>query len=138
MIGLAEQKWSLSFDILQKVSFLSFVVVNQSQSLFTYRQVAILFLHRQLFQNYIFYRLRIFKTVENWKALWINFHHWKMSGHPYLPSCQMQVLFSPNFYPDPDSCFFSIKLPTCHESNSDFRKAINTAISCQYEGYGRG
>lgn len=60
------------------------------------------------------------------------------AGHPYLPACRLQIKFTSSFFPDPDSCFFSIKLPTCHESYLDFKKAMNTAISCQYHGYGRG
>ena len=60
------------------------------------------------------------------------------AGHPYLSSSQLQITSTLAFYPDPDSCLFSIKLPTCHESYTDFKKATNTAITCQHHGYGRG
>ena len=65
-----------------------------------------------------------------------------VAGHPYVPSAKLNITFatasSKAVYPDADSCFFSLQLPVCYTSYEEFRKAMNTAISCQYEGYGRG
>lgn len=62
-----------------------------------------------------------------------------ISGHPYLPSSGLDITFSPSaLYPDADSCFCFLRLPTIHNSYQEFRNAMNTAITCQYRGYGRG
>ena len=61
-----------------------------------------------------------------------------VAGHPYLPSSRMNISFSAMVYPDADTCFFSLRLPTIYSSYDEFRKALNTAITCQHLGYGRG
>lgn len=60
-----------------------------------------------------------------------------VAGHPYLPSSRMNNSFSAMVYPDADTCFFSLRLPTIYSSYDEFRKALNTAITCQHLGYGR-
>ena len=62
-----------------------------------------------------------------------------ISGHPYLPSSGLDITFSSTaVYPDADSCFCFLRLPTVHNSYQEFRNPMKTAIICQYRGYGRG
>ena len=51
-----------------------------------------------------------------------------VAGHPYLPSFRMNISFSAMVYPDADTCFFSLRLPTIYSSYDEFRKALNTAL----------
>ena len=51
-----------------------------------------------------------------------------VAGHPYLPSSRMNISFSAMVYPDADTCFFSLRLPTIYSSYDEFRKALNTAL----------
>ena len=49
-----------------------------------------------------------------------------ISGHPYLPFSGLDITFSQSaVYPDADSCFCFLRLPTIHNSYQDFRNAIN-------------
>lgn len=61
-------------------------------------------------------------------------------GHPYLPSCgySMKVRFTRGCFPDPESCFNTIKLPLAHSSYESFERAMDIAIKCQHVGYARG
>ncbi|XP_044167225.1 E3 ubiquitin-protein ligase UPL2-like isoform X1 [Acropora millepora] len=61
-------------------------------------------------------------------------------GHPYLPGCgdSIKVRFTRGSLPDPESCFNTLKLPLTHSSYDAFQRAMNIAINCQHEGYGRG
>lgn len=59
-------------------------------------------------------------------------------GHPYLPSEQINIAFGPGPFPDPDACFLSATLPKFHSSYKEFRQAMNTAITSQHVGFGRG
>ncbi len=62
-----------------------------------------------------------------------------ITGHPYLPSRGLDITFSLTaVYPDADACFSFLRLPTIHSNYQDFRNAMNTAITCQHRGYGRG
>lgn len=51
-----------------------------------------------------------------------------VAGHPYLPSFRMNISFRAMVYPDADTCFFSLRLPTIYSSYDEFRKALNTAL----------
>ena len=61
-----------------------------------------------------------------------------VAGQSYLPSSRLNIGFTAMVYPDADTCFFNLRLPTVYSSYEDFRKALNTAITCQHLGYGRG
>lgn len=77
---------------------------------------------------------RQFSTLPNMAQL-LQF----ISGHPYLPSSGLHISFSQTaVYSDADSCFFFLQLPTIHNNYQQFKNAMNTAITCQYLGYGRG
>ena len=51
-------------------------------------------------------------------------------GHPYLPTKKLQITS--------DACFLSVKLPNVYNKYEEFKHAMNTAISSQYVGFGRG
>jgi len=59
-------------------------------------------------------------------------------GHPYLPPKQLNISFGARSYQDPDPRFLAVTLPVDHSSYSEFRQAMNTAITTQYAGFGRG
>ena len=61
-------------------------------------------------------------------------------GHPYFPDCgdSIKVRFTRVSLPDPESSFNTLKLPSTHTSCDAFQRAMNIAINCQHEGYGRG
>ena len=59
-------------------------------------------------------------------------------GHPYLPTKKLQITFTSIPYPDSDACFLSVKLPNVYNKYEEFKHAMNTAISSQYVGFGRG
>ena len=61
-----------------------------------------------------------------------------VAGHPYLPSSRLNIGFTAMVYPDADTCFFSLRLPTIYSCYEDFRKTLNTAITCQHLGCGSG
>lgn len=60
-------------------------------------------------------------------------------GHPHLPrSDVIKVKFTRTSLPDAESCFNTLKLPLGHQDYSGFKRAMNIAINCQNQGYGRG
>lgn len=59
-------------------------------------------------------------------------------GHPYLPPKQRNISFGARPYPGPDPRFLAVTLPVDRSSYSEFRRAMNTAITTQYGGFGRG
>ena len=61
-------------------------------------------------------------------------------GHPHVPKGGdlIKVKFTRAFLPDAESCFNTIKLPRHHQDYLCFRKAMNVAVNCQNQGYGRG
>ena len=60
-------------------------------------------------------------------------------GHPHLPKCGViKVRFTRSSLPDAESCFNTLKLPLAHHNYTSFKRAMNIAINCQNQGYGRG
>lgn len=60
-------------------------------------------------------------------------------GHPHLPNCRvLKVCFTRSSLPDAESCFNTLKLPLAHHNYTSFKRAMNIAINCQNQGYGRG
>ena len=61
-------------------------------------------------------------------------------GHPHLPKSdnKIKVRFIRSSLPDAESCFNTLKLPVGHLDYSGFKQAMNMAINCQSQGYGRG
>lgn len=60
-------------------------------------------------------------------------------GHPHLPKCGViKVRVTRSSFPDAESCFNTIKLPLAHHNYTSFKRAMNIAINCQNQGYGRG
>jgi len=61
-------------------------------------------------------------------------------GHPHLPKNGgvIKVRFVRSTLPDAESCFNTLELPLSHQDYSDFKRAMNVAINCQSQGYGRG
>ena len=55
-------------------------------------------------------------------------------GHPYLPPKQLNISFGARPHPR----FLAVILPVDRSSYSEFRRAMNTAITTQYGGFGRG
>ena len=55
-------------------------------------------------------------------------------GHPYLPPKQLNISFGAR----PHARFLAVTLPVDRNSYSEFRQAMNTAITTQYGGFGRG
>ena len=60
-------------------------------------------------------------------------------GHPHLSKCGViKVRFTRSSSPDAESCFNTLMFPLAHLNCTSFKRAMNIAINCQNQGYGRG